>query len=171
MSAKHGHAGHGAGLRARVAVLTVSDTRGASDDPSGDAIRERLEAAGHVVHASAWIPDDPDAVGEALRKCLGDEQCDGVLLTGGTGVAARDTTVEAVSSLLDKRIDGFGELFRWLSWGEIGSAAMLSRALGGIASGRFVFALPGSTAGVRLAMDRLIVPELGHLLAELRKRT
>jgi len=148
--------------------VTVSDTRGESDDPSGDAVRERLVAAGHHVHASRWLPDEPDRVRRAVEEFLDEGRADGVLLTGGTGVSARDTTVEAIEGLLEKRLDGFGELFRMLSFEEIGSAAMASRAVGGIARGRLVFAMPGSTAAVRLAMDRLIVPELGHLVAELR---
>lgn len=118
---------------------------------------------------SAILPDDPDRVQDRVRDWLGDEHCDGVLVAGGTGVSPRDRTYEAIAALIDRRIDGFGELFRSLSFEEIGSAAMLSRAVGGIASGRIVFAMPGSPKAARLAMERLILPELGHILGELRK--
>jgi molybdenum cofactor biosynthesis protein B len=150
-------------------VFTVSDTRVERDDTSGRAIRERLERAGHAVERAAILPDEPERVREAVRDAIAEDGCDGVLLTGGTGISGRDSTHEAIVGLLDKRLEGFGELFRWLSWQEIGSAAMLSRAVGGVASGKFVFAMPGSTAAVALAMDELIVPEIAHLLAELRK--
>ena len=115
------------------------------------------------------LPDDPDRVRERLVTWLAEQTCDGVIVTGGTGISRRDRTHEAVAGLLDQRLDGFGELFRMLSWEQVGSAAMLSRALGGIARGKLLFALPGSTAAVELAMQRLILPELGHLLAELAK--
>ena len=170
MSAPHAHRANGADLRARVAIITASDTRTLADDRSGATIAERLEAAGHTVAERRIVPDDADRIREEALDFLRVEGVDGVLVTGGTGISWRDTTHEAVGGLLDARLDGFGELFRMLSYDEIGSAAMLSRAIGGIASGRFVFAMPGSTAAVRLAMDRLILPELGHLLAELRKR-
>ena len=104
-----------------------------------------------------------------MRSWVGEDGCDGVILNGGTGISTRDSTFEAISSLLDKRLDGFGELFRLLSYEEIGSAAMLSRAVAGVADGKPVFSLPGSTAAVELAMKRLILPELTHLLSELRK--
>ncbi len=170
MSGAHAHRGHGADLRARVAIITASDTRTLADDRSGATIAERLEEAGHAVAERRVVPDDADRIRETVLDFLRVDGVDGVLLTGGTGISRRDSTHEAVGDLLDTRLDGFGELFRMLSFEEIGSAAMLSRAVGGIASGRFVFAMPGSTAAVRLAMDRLILPELGHLLAELRKR-
>lgn len=162
---------HDDGLRreARVAIVTVSDTRTEADDTSGATIADLLRQGGHEVVARRILPDDPDRVRDALIELLHDPHCDGVLVNGGTGIARRDATYEAVAGLLDKRLDGFGELFRSLSYAEIGSAAMLSRAVGGVASGRLLFSMPGSTAAVRLAMERLILPELGHLLRELRK--
>ena len=169
MSGPHAHQGHGAGLRASFAIITVSDTRTLEDDRSGAVIAERLEQAGHEVAERRIVPDDADRIRETVLDFLRLDGVDGVLLTGGTGISLRDTTYGAVAAVLDARLDGFGELFRMLSFEEIGSAAMLSRAIGGIASGRVVFAMPGSAAAVRLAMDRLILPELGHLLAELRK--
>lgn len=173
MSADGPHARHreaGARIAARMAVITVSDTRTEADDASGRTIVDRLVAAGHRVVERRILPDDPERVRAAVAESVARDDCDGVLLTGGTGISARDATHEAVAGLLDKRLDGFGELFRMLSWERIGSAAMLSRAVAGIAAGRVVFAMPGSTAAVELALDRLIVPELGHLIAELRKR-
>ena len=145
------------------AVLSVSDTRTAETDKSGALIRERLESAGHRIISHEIIPDDPSRVRDRVSTLCGERLCQAVLLTGGTGLAPRDTTYEAVTSLLDKRLDGFGELFRALSFQEIGSAAMLSRATAGVCGSTLVFSLPGSTGAVRLAMDRLIVPELGHL--------
>lgn len=150
-------------------MLTVSDSRTAETDGSGAALRELLESAGHRVFDYRILPDEPSRVRPAVEEWLAAEGCDGVLASGGTGISGRDRTYEALVGLLDKRLDGFGELFRWLSYSEIGSAAMLSRAVGGIAAGRLLFSLPGSPAAVRLAMERLILPELGHLLAELRK--
>ncbi len=150
------------------AVLTVSDTRTAADDRSGDLLAERLEGAGHRVVAREIVPDDAEVVRVELGRLLEDEDIEAVLLTGGTGVARRDNTYEVVDGLLDKRIDGFGELFRMLSHREIGAAAMLSRAVGGIAGTTAVFSMPGSTAACRLAMEELILPELGHLVGLLR---
>lgn len=156
-------------LRGSVAVLTVSDTRTVETDVSGRLCVELLEAAGHRVVARAITRDEPETVADRVAAWLRDPDCDGVIANGGTGIAARDRTYEAVSGMLDRRLDGFGELFRALSYPEIGSAAMLSRAVGGVARGRFLFALPGSPAAVRLAMERLILPELPHLLGELRR--
>lgn len=150
-------------------MLTVSDSRDAATDRSGEAVRLLIEQAGHRVADRDLLPDDPDRVRERLVTWLAEQTCDGVIVTGGTGISRRDRTHEAVAGLLDQRLDGFGELFRMLSWEQVGSAAMLSRALGGIARGKLLFALPGSTAAVELAMQRLILPELGHLLAELAK--
>lgn len=153
--------------RGRVAVLTVSDSRSLANDVSGSLSVELLEAAGHAVSHRALVPDEPEIVRARIEAWLADPGCDGVVVNGGTGIAARDRTYEAVSALIERRLDGFGELFRSLSFAEIGSAAMMSRAVGGVARGRFVFSLPGSPKAVRLALERLIVPELGHLLGEL----
>lgn len=165
----HEHRRQGAGRSAALAVLTVSDTRTERDDRSGQRIRELLEAAGHRVLDSCILPDEPEQVRAKLEQWLARDDCDGAIVNGGTGISPRDRTYEAVAALLDRRLDGFGELFRMLSWEEIGSAAMLSRAVGGIARGRLLFSVPGSTPAVELAMTRLIVPELGHLLVELSK--
>jgi molybdenum cofactor biosynthesis protein B len=148
----------------RCAVITVSDTRSAADDRGGRIIQERLAAAAHVVCAQAIVRDEPDEIAARVRQFRDNSECDAILLTGGTGVTARDTTYEAVSALLDKRLDGFGELFRMLSFAEIGPAAMLSRAVAGLCGRTVVFVMPGSPKAVELAMDRLIVPELGHLV-------
>jgi molybdenum cofactor biosynthesis protein B len=150
-------------------VLTVSDTRTPDTDTSGRAIRQLLEAAGHVVTGASIVRDDSPAVTASLLAALVDVSTHAVITTGGTGITARDTTFEAVSGLLEKRLDGFGELFRMLSFEEIGAAAMLSRATAGTIGRTAVFVLPGSEAAVRLAMTRLIVPELGHVVQQLQK--
>lgn len=155
--------------RVSVALLTVSDTRTPETDASGAAARRLLEAAGHRIFDYRILPDEPDAVREQVSAWLAEAGCDGIVVSGGTGISPRDRTHEALVELLDRRLDGFGELFRMLSYGDIGSAAMLTRAVGGVASGRFVFALPGSTPAVVLALEKLILPELGHLVSELRK--
>jgi molybdenum cofactor biosynthesis protein B len=156
-------------LKASLAVLTVSDTRTEEDDGSGALIRELLEGSGHRVIGYRVVPDEPAVVMEELQRLLGIEGCRGVLVNGGTGISPRDRTYEAVTAILDMRLEGFGELFRMLSYREIGSSAMASRAVAGVASGRLLFSMPGSTAAVRLAMEELILPQLGHLLFELAK--
>jgi molybdenum cofactor biosynthesis protein B len=150
-------------------VITVSDTRTLETDTGGARVEELLIAAGHRVVGRSVVPDDAGAIAGALAAALAREGLDAVILTGGTGVAPRDVTPEAVEPLLDRIVPGFGELFRMLSYQEIGSAAVLSRALAGLAGGRVVFVLPGSRGAVQLAMDKLVVPELGHLLGEARK--
>ena len=147
------------------AVLTASDTRTPETDTSGRRITELLEAAGHRVVAYAILPDDPARIGAQIDAWLGDAAIEAVVVNGGTGLAPRDTTYEAVVARLEKRIDGFGELFRMLSFQEIGAAAMLSRATAGVARGRIVASLPGSTAAVELALTRLLVPQLGHMVS------
>ncbi len=155
--------------RISLAVLTVSDTRGDADDASGAVARRLLEAAGHGVFDYRVLPDVPEAVREQVLRWLEADGCDGIFVSGGTGIATRDRTYEAVASLLEKRLDGFGELFRWLSYQRVGAAAMLSRAVAGAARGRVVFSVPGSPDAVRLALEELILPEIGHLVGELRK--
>jgi molybdopterin adenylyltransferase len=149
----------------RCAIITVSDTRTEATDTSGAKIRDLLGGAGHEVVSHEIIPDEPARIRSRVEALLAMPDLHVILLNGGTGVAPRDTTFEAVCSLLDKTIDGFGELFRMLSYQEIGSAAMLSRAVAGIAAGKLVVSMPGSTAAVELAMRKLIVPELGHILS------
>lgn len=148
-------------------IITVSTSRTVAEDRSGPVLRAALEAGGHPVAGTTLVADDPDAIGQALDAALG--LAEAVVLTGGTGVSARDCTPSVVRERLDRELPGFGELFRMLSFQDVGSAAMLSTAVGGIARGRAVFALPGSPRACQLAMERLIVPELAHLLHEVGK--
>ena len=153
----------------RCFVLTVSDTRTLQTETSGRAIADLLEAAGHAVSGRDLVRDDPPEVTRVVREQISKRDAQVIITTGGTGVARRDSTYEAITALLDKRIDGFGELFRLLSYHDIGPAAMLSRATAGVAGGCAIFMLPGSEHAVRLAMEKLILPELGHLVYELTK--
>jgi molybdopterin adenylyltransferase len=153
----------------RCYVLTVSDTRTPETDTSGRAIRELLEAAGHVVTGHEIVRDEPVQVTAVVTASLDDEQTQVIITTGGTGITSRDGTFEAVDRLLEKRLDGFGELFRMLSFQEIGSAAMMSRAMAGTARGKAIFVLPGSQNAVRLAMTRLILPELPHVVQQVSR--
>jgi molybdenum cofactor biosynthesis protein B len=156
---------------ARVAcfVLTVSDTRTLATETSGRAIAELLESAGHTVTGRLVVRDEPEEVVRVVRGEIGHGRAEVVITTGGTGIARRDSTYEALTALFDKRLDGFGELFRMLSFEAIGPAAMLSRATAGVIGGIAVFLLPGSEQAVRLAMERLILPELGHVVRELAR--
>lgn len=147
-------------------VLTISDTKTPDTDTSGALIRELLEGAGHRVAGSAIVRDEPDQVRQIVRKAVADPGVQAVILTGGTGLTARDSTFEAVEALLAKRLPGFGELFRMLSYQEIGPAAMLSRAQLGVYQRRIVASLPGSPNACRLALEKLLIPELGHLVRE-----
>ena len=153
----------------RCHVITVSDTRTFETDSGGRAIIDMLTAAGHVVAARHLVPDSAPLIHTALVAALAKREAQAVLLTGGTGIASRDVTPEVVERLLDKRLDGFGELFRMLSYSDVGAAALLSRACAGLACGMVVIALPGSPAAVRLAMEKLVLPELGHLVREARR--
>ncbi|MGY4691550.1 MogA/MoaB family molybdenum cofactor biosynthesis protein [Salibacterium sp. K-3] len=154
----------------RCMVITVSDTRTASEDKSGKQIEELLEGEGHVVNGREIITDDYHRIQSLLHKACRDTAVDAVLINGGTGMAKRDTTCEAVRDRLDKEMPGFGELFRYLSYTEdIGTAAMLSRAAAGVYQDTAVFSMPGSSGAVRLAMNRLILPELAHVVREIRK--
>lgn len=150
-------------------VLTVSDTRTPDNDTGGRAIRELLENAGHTITGQAIVKDEPDLVTIYVRAQLADSRTRVIVTTGGTGITSRDGTFEAIDRLLDKRLEGFGELFRTLSFQEIGSAAMMSRATAGTVGRKAIFALPGSENAVRLAMTRLILPELGHVVQQLNK--
>jgi molybdenum cofactor biosynthesis protein B len=147
-------------------VITVSDTRTLETDTGGARVCEMLAEGGHPIVAREIARDEPEAIAEALQKALARHDTRAVILTGGTGVGPRDVTPETVEPLLDRVVPGFGELFRVLSFGDIGSAALLSRALAGIKAGRVVFVLPGSRGAVELAMEELILPEIGHLAAE-----
>jgi molybdenum cofactor biosynthesis protein B len=151
----------------RCAVITVSDTRAMETDVSGRTIVELLESAAHVVAKRQILRDDAKDVHEAVLGQIGG--VDAIITTGGTGITSRDSTYEAIAGLFEKRIDGFGELFRALSYQEIGSAAMMTRACAGVARGTAIFILPGSEPAVRLAMTSLILPEIGHVVRELRR--
>jgi molybdenum cofactor biosynthesis protein B len=159
------HKGH-APRSVRCFIVTVSDTRTEATDTSGRAIADLLTAAGHVVAGRAIVKDDAEMVRGTLERQLAIADVQAIITTGGTGVTARDSTYEVVSSLLQKRLDGFGELFRMLSFQQIGPAAMMSRACAGIVAGHVVVSLPGSEAAVRLALERLLIPELGHLVQQ-----
>jgi molybdenum cofactor biosynthesis protein B len=152
-----------------VEVITVSDTRTEATDTSGRVIAELLERAGHRVSGRTILKDEPSDVESAVRRAIGDHEIDVVITTGGTGITSRDSTYEAIDGVLEKRLDGFGELFRMLSYPEIGAAAMLTRATAGLAGGTIVIALPGSEHAVRLGMEKLVLPELGHLVREARR--
>ena len=147
-------------------ILTISDTRTEATDTSGRAIFDLLFAGGHQVAGRKIVRDEPDEVLAAITEQMNKPGVQVIITTGGTGITARDTTCETITRLLDKRLDGFGELFRMLSYQEIGSAAIMSRAVGGLAKGKVILSLPGSEAAVRLAMTKLILPELGHLVRE-----
>lgn len=157
------------GIHVRIAILTLSDTRNTANDESGRAIREILTNAGHVVAAYTLIRDEPDVLRSQLNAWLASDVIEAIITTGGTGISRRDTTIAVIDSLLDSSLPGFGELFRSLSFQEIGPAAMLSRATAGIANGKFVAALPGSKNAVTLAMRELILPQIQHIVSELRK--
>ena len=162
------HKAH-APVSVRCFVLTVSDTRTVETDASGRAIVELLTAAGHEVAGRTIVKDDPELVRGTIERQLASPDVQVIITTGGTGITSRDSTYEAISGLLQKRLDGFGELFRTLSYQQIGAAAMMSRACAGLVSGRIVVSLPGSEAAVRLAMERLLIPELGHLVEQARR--
>lgn len=163
------HQTESAGIAAGCAIVTLSDTRTEANDTSGAAIRRLLTEAGHKVIDYHVIRDEPELLDPLLAKLLARAEVDAVLTNGGTGVSKRDHTIGVVQRRLDVILPGFGELLRMLSWQEIGSGAMASRAIGGVARGKLVFAMPGSTPAVELAMNRLILPELAHLLHQLRK--
>ena len=162
---------HKAGAPKRVAclVLTISDSKMAETDTSGQLIRELLTVAGHEVVQSAIVKDEPGQVRDVICRACDDPRVQALILTGGTGITSRDSTFEAVEGMLDKRLPGFGELFRMLSYAEIGAAAMLSRAQAGVRRGRLICSLPGSPNACRLALEKLILPELGHLLREVSR--
>jgi molybdenum cofactor biosynthesis protein B len=149
----------------RCGILTISDTRDASTDTSGASIRQALDAAGHSIVGYAIVKDDAAAIVAEVRR-LEQAGCQVIISNGGTGIARRDSTFEAIDALLEKRLPGFGELFRMLSYQDIGAAAMFSRATAGLYGRAVIFVLPGSQGAVRLAMERLILPELGHLIWE-----
>ena len=146
-------------------MLTVSDTRTEQTDGGGRRIRELLDRDGHTVVAYEIVKDELDAIRHGVTALTTAGTCRAILITGGTGVAARDVTCEAIDDLFDKRLDGFGELFRMLSYEQVGAAAMLSRAVAGTVGQCVVYLMPGSPAAVELAMEKLILPQLGHIVS------
>ncbi len=150
-------------------VITCSDTRTEETDTSGRLIKRLLAEHGHEVVGSHLLKDEPAEIRKALDAATADERVQAIVINGGTGLSRRDSTFEAVHGMLEKRLDGFGELFRALSYKEIGSPAMMSRATAGLVRGKIVFSTPGSESAVRLAMEKLILPELGHIVRELTK--
>jgi len=148
------------------AIVTVSDSRTLETDSGGALVEQILTAAGQPVTGRRIVPDEPVAIRAALDQAIAESDARAVIFTGGTGLAPRDVTPDTIESRLDRIVPGFGELFRMLSYEDIGSAALLSRALAGIKRGKLVFVIPGSRGAVRLAMEKLIVPELGHLAGE-----
>ena len=165
------HVEHKAQAPASVAcfVLTVSDSRTPETDTGGRAIRDLLEGAGHLVTGHAIVRDEPAQVAAKVREQVGDSRTQVIITTGGTGITSRDGTFEAIDELLEKRLDGFGELFRMLSFGEIGASAMMSRATAGPCRARRSSCCPAPPHAVRLAMTRLILPELGHVVQQLNR--
>jgi molybdopterin adenylyltransferase len=150
-------------------VVTVSDTRTEETDKNGKIIKDALTAKGHTIADYRIIPDEPDQIESILAELASRDDSDAIVFNGGTGISQRDTTFDVIDRMLEKKLDGFGELFRWLSWYEIGPAAMLSRATAGTYKNTLVFLTPGSSNAVTLAMEQLIAPEVAHMVFETRK--
>ena len=165
------HEAHRAEARKGIScgIVTVSDTRTEETDKSGALIRDNLTRAGHKIEAYHIVRDDPKEIRQLLHALMAHEGLEAVIINGGTGISPRDVTFEVVSRMLERELPGFGELFRHLSYEEIGSATILSRALAGVIAGRPIFSIPGSSGAVRLAMEKLILPELPHIVHELNK--
>src|SRR6184192_35255 len=166
-----GHQEHKTGLPESIGcmVITCSDSRTVETDTSGAAIMEMLKEGGHRVAAYHLVKDEPGAITDLIKQGAKDPAVQAIIINGGTGISRRDSTFEAVDGMLEKRLEGFGEVFRYLTYQEIGSPAIMSRATAGIIKGRVLFSTPGSENAVRLAMEKLILPELGHLIKELTK--
>lgn len=158
------------GITVCCAVITVSDTRTTATDKSGRLIQQLLSTAGHQVGSYAIVKDEPTQIQAELNRLCDNENLDALIFSGGTGIAPRDTTYDALSALLEKTLPGFGEIFRWLSYQEIGSRAIASRATAGIYRRKLIFSLPGSSNAVKLALEKLILPELTHLVTQLDKK-
>lgn len=152
----------------RCGIVTISDTRTFENDTSGDAIRAALSGGGHEIVRYEIVPDEPDQIAALVKELTG--SCQVILTNGGTGITRRDSTFEVIDALLEKRLPGFGELFRMLSYDDIGPAAMLSRATAGVYRDTLIFCMPGSTGAVRLALDKLIINELPHLVWEILRQ-
>lgn len=152
----------------RCFVVTVSDTRDQNTDTSGQTIKKYLTDEGHPTAGYRIVKDEPAEIEALLREALGISEIDAVIVNGGTGISPRDGTYEVVSRLLEKKLDGFGEIFRYLSYLDIGSAAIMSRAAAGTACGKILISLPGSRGAVTLAMEKLILPEIRHMVSQLQ---
>jgi molybdopterin adenylyltransferase len=150
-------------------VITCSDTRTPDTDTSGQLIQKLLKEQGHTIAAYQLVKDEPAQIRARINEATGNDQVQAIIINGGTGISRRDSTFEAVDAMLEKRLDGFGEVFRYLTYKDIGSPAIMSRATAGIIKGRVLFSTPGSENAVRLALEKLILPELGHLVKELTK--
>lgn len=150
-------------------VITCSDTRTRDTDTSGQTIMRLLEKAGHHLSAYHLVKDEPAEIRTLIQTAAGNEAIQAIIINGGTGISRRDSTFEAVDSLLEKRLEGFGELFRYLTYKDIGSPAIMTRATAGLYRGKVIFSTPGSEGAVRLAMEQLILPELGHIIREITK--
>jgi len=148
------------------AVLTISDSRTEADDESGQLSIEKLKENGHRVMSYAILKNEAGAVEKKIRELLAQDELQVIITGGGTGASHRDVTVETVSAILEKKLDGFGELFRFLTYEEIGTASIMSRALAGVTGGKIIICLPGSLGAARLAMDKIILPEIGHMVRE-----
>ena len=159
----------GGGHALGCSIVTCSDTRSPETDTSGKLICHLLKEQGHVIKAYEVVKDEPKEILKSLTRATGDQEIQVVIINGGTGISRRDSTFEAVDGFLEKRLDGFGEIFRYLSYKDIGSPAMLSRATAGIHGHLCIFSIPGSQGAVRLAMERLILPEMGHITGEISK--
>jgi molybdenum cofactor biosynthesis protein B len=157
-------------LTINCAVITVSDTRSIDTDQSGQIIQELIKEAGHQITAYTILKDEPEQIINQVKNWCQNQDIDAIILNGGTGIAPRDTTYDALAVILEKTLPGFGELFRWLSYQEIGSKAMASRAIAGIYQSKLIFSLPGSTKAVKLGMTKLILPELTHLVSLLETK-
>jgi len=153
------------------AIITVSDSRTTVTDKSGQILKEGLENAQHKITFYQIIPDEPSQIKELLTQLGNNPEVEAIIFNGGTGIAPRDTTYDAIAYLLEKTLPGFGEIFRYLSYQEIGSRAIASRALGGVYRNKLIFSLPGSTGAVKLALEKLILPELNHLIGQLKTKT
>ncbi len=148
------------------AVLIISDSRTAKTDESGKLLQEKLEGNGHTVLDHSLLKNDPAAIMNKLSEYLAQDELQVIITSGGTGVSMRDVTIETITPMLDKILDGFGELFRTLSFMEIGTASIMSRAIAGVIRGKIIICVPGSLAAVKLALDRIILPEIGHMVRE-----
>lgn len=168
LSAPHEHKEH-APRQASCVVITCSDTRTPQSDTSGYRIMVMLRDAGHSVASYQIVKDEPSKIKAAIKKAVKNKKVQAIIINGGTGIAKRDSTFEAIEDLLEKKLDGFGEVFRYLTYQDIGSPAIMTRATAGTYKGRIIFSTPGSENAVKLAMEKLILPELGHILQQLSK--